>query len=397
MRRTVRLVVARSRRPHRAARHQERRALHRLRAVRGSAGDLQPRRVLRVPVALRRVRPAGGRSDGVRHRRCSRRTRRRSARLPATPPRRSIRTTRRRWPPRSSAWRRTRTCAAIDRERGLQRARSVLVGADRAGDAGRLPTRRRASRRSPPSTPPVDEPPSTRADVPVSTSRCRGARRVRRSIGRHAPRLAFDRLAPDVRRARGRRGVSAAAQADASPAVALDSVRASACWRSAAAPARTRNFSRRLGVRVVACDPSEEMVSRTRRRLEAAGFGDRVGILSCGLQDLPQFLDALDHAEGFDAIVSNFGALNCAPSLDPLGAIGRRHLRAGGAMAIGLMGRACCGRRLYFIATRRSRQGVAPSRPDAPRAGRRHRRADVLPPDERRRRVARRRPSLGTR
>jgi hypothetical protein len=46
------------------------------------------------------------------------------------------------------------------------------------------------------------------------------------------------------------------------------------------------------------------------------------GILSCGLQDLPQFLDALDHAEGFDAIVSNFGALNCAPSLDALGVIG---------------------------------------------------------------------------
>ena len=47
-----------------------RRALHRLRAVRGSAGDLQPRRVLRVPVAVRRLRPAGRRSDGVRARRC---------------------------------------------------------------------------------------------------------------------------------------------------------------------------------------------------------------------------------------------------------------------------------------------------------------------------------------
>src|ERR1051325_10490770 len=80
----------------------------------------------------------------------------------------------------------------------------------------------------------------------------------------------------------------------------------------------------KLGVRVVACDPSEEMLSRTRRRLETAGVGDRVGILSCGLQDVPQFLDALDHEEGFDAIVSNFGALNCAPTLDALGVIGVR-------------------------------------------------------------------------
>jgi ubiquinone/menaquinone biosynthesis C-methylase UbiE len=109
-------------------------------------------------------------------------------------------------------------------------------------------------------------------------------------------------------------------------------------------------FLARLGARVVACDPSEEMLSRTKRRVANAGVGDRVSILSCGLQDVPQFLDALDHAEGFDAVVSNFGALNCAPSLAALGVIGRRHLRAGGAMAIGLMGRTCLWEMLYFAA-----------------------------------------------
>jgi SAM-dependent methyltransferase len=109
-------------------------------------------------------------------------------------------------------------------------------------------------------------------------------------------------------------------------------------------------FLAKLGARVVACDPSEEMLSRTKRRLAHAGVGDRAGILSCGLQDLPQFLRALDHSEGFDAVVSNFGALNCAPSLDALGVIGRDHLRAGGAMAIGLMGRSCLWETLYFAA-----------------------------------------------
>jgi SAM-dependent methyltransferase len=116
-----------------------------------------------------------------------------------------------------------------------------------------------------------------------------------------------------------------------------------------------------IGARVVACDPSEEMLSRTRRRLETAGLGDRAGILSCGLQDLPQFLDALDHAEGFDAVVSNFGALNCASSLDPLAVIGGRHLRAGGAMAIGLIGRTCLWETVYFTA-----------RGDRAKASRRH-------------------------
>lgn len=109
-------------------------------------------------------------------------------------------------------------------------------------------------------------------------------------------------------------------------------------------------FLAKLGARVVACDPSEEMLSRTKRRLANAGVGDRAGVLSCGLQDLPQFLAALDHSEGFDAVVSNFGALNCAPSLDALGVIGRHHLRAGGAMAIGLIGRTCLWETLYFIA-----------------------------------------------
>jgi len=122
-------------------------------------------------------------------------------------------------------------------------------------------------------------------------------------------------------------------------------------------------FLAKLGARVVACDPSEEMLSRTKRRLETAGAGDRVSILSCGLQDVPQFLDALDHSEGFDAIVSNFGALNCAPTLDALGVIGDRHLRPGGAMAIGLMGRSCLWETLYFALrgdrARASRRRVA--------------------------------------
>lgn len=105
-----------------------------------------------------------------------------------------------------------------------------------------------------------------------------------------------------------------------------------------------------MGARVVACDPSDEMLSRTRRRIAAAGAGDRVGLLSCGLQELPQFLDALDHAEGFDAVVSNFGALNCVPALDALGVVARRHLRPGGAVILGLIGRACVWESLYFTA-----------------------------------------------
>lgn len=109
-------------------------------------------------------------------------------------------------------------------------------------------------------------------------------------------------------------------------------------------------FLATLGARVVACDPSEEMLAVTRRKLAHAGIGHRVSILACDLDELPRFLDVLDGAEGFDAVVSNFGALNCAPTLAPLGAVGRRHVRAGGALAIGLIGRSCLWERIYFTA-----------------------------------------------
>jgi len=116
-------------------------------------------------------------------------------------------------------------------------------------------------------------------------------------------------------------------------------------------------FLAERGVRVVACDPSEEMVSRSLRRLAHAGCGNSATVLPCGVQDLASFLDALPHPAGdagaFDGIVSNFGALNCVESLAPLGALARRYLKPAGIMLLGLMGRLCALEALYFTATRR--------------------------------------------
>jgi ubiquinone/menaquinone biosynthesis C-methylase UbiE len=114
-------------------------------------------------------------------------------------------------------------------------------------------------------------------------------------------------------------------------------------------------FMASQGLHVVACDPSEEMVSRSLRRLAHEGVGERVTVLPCGLHDLASFLDALAEPGGFDGIVSNFGALNCVEHLAPLGALARRYLRSGGVMMLGLMGRVCAVEALYFTATRRVR------------------------------------------
>lgn len=116
------------------------------------------------------------------------------------------------------------------------------------------------------------------------------------------------------------------------------------------------HFLASRGVRVVACDPSEAMVSRSLRRLASHKLDDRAIVLPCGLHNTASYLDALDDARGFDGIVSNFGALNCAADLSPLHDLVDRFLRPGGAVILGLMGRFCATEELYFTATGRRGQ-----------------------------------------
>jgi ubiquinone/menaquinone biosynthesis C-methylase UbiE len=123
---------------------------------------------------------------------------------------------------------------------------------------------------------------------------------------------------------------------------------------------------------VVACDPSEEMVTRTLRRLAQRGLNGHVTVMPCGLQDLQAYLDALVPQDPFDGIVSNFGALNCVEHLAPLGALVRRHLRRGGVMVLGLMTRVCALEAAYFALTGRSQlaaRRLAPGAVAVPVAG----------------------------
>jgi SAM-dependent methyltransferase len=106
---------------------------------------------------------------------------------------------------------------------------------------------------------------------------------------------------------------------------------------------------------VVACDPSEEMVTRCMRRLAHEGLSAHATVMPCGLQDLQSYLDALAPHEPFDGIVSNFGALNCVRHLAPLAALVRRHLRPGGVVLLGVMTRVCALESTYFVLTRRAR------------------------------------------
>ena len=107
------------------------------------------------------------------------------------------------------------------------------------------------------------------------------------------------------------------------------------------------------GVRVVACDASEEMVGRTLRRLSREGLDRQATVLPCGVEDLESYLGALSLDGTFDGIISNFGVLNCVEHLAPLTALVRRHLVPGGHVLLNLMTRVCALEAAYFTATRR--------------------------------------------
>lgn len=114
-------------------------------------------------------------------------------------------------------------------------------------------------------------------------------------------------------------------------------------------------FLAESGMDVLACDPSPEMQSRTWRRASLAGVAERVRVLDCGLETLPSLLEAIDGPR-FDAVVSNFGALNCVPSLDALAVVADRYLRAGGSMLLTLIGRSCAWELAYLALTGRRQQ-----------------------------------------
>ena len=111
-------------------------------------------------------------------------------------------------------------------------------------------------------------------------------------------------------------------------------------------------FLGRLGAHVLACDASAAMTAITERRVAEAGLTRTARVLHCGVESIGAYLDVLAEAR-FDAIVSNFGALNCVASLNPLGELAGTWLRPGGTLLLGLLGRTCAWEHAYFLLARR--------------------------------------------
>jgi SAM-dependent methyltransferase len=70
----------------------------------------------------------------------------------------------------------------------------------------------------------------------------------------------------------------------------------------------------RSGVRVVATDPSSQMLELARRKSLVAGCQDQIEFRNVGMQDIGSFAEG----ELFDGVLSNFGAVNCVEDLPAL-------------------------------------------------------------------------------
>ena len=88
------------------------------------------------------------------------------------------------------------------------------------------------------------------------------------------------------------------------------------------------------GMRVIALDASRGMVEQARAKAAASGLGDRIEVHELAIERL----DALPSGPPFDAVLSNFGALNCVDDLAALARAVARRVRPGARMALCVMG-----------------------------------------------------------
>jgi SAM-dependent methyltransferase len=92
----------------------------------------------------------------------------------------------------------------------------------------------------------------------------------------------------------------------------------------------------RAGYRVTAIDSSAAMVREAQSRIAHAGLGERVRVHHLGIHELDRLPPGT-----FDVACSNFGPLNCVPSLDQAARSIWQRLRPGGVLIASVIGRIC--------------------------------------------------------
>lgn len=107
-------------------------------------------------------------------------------------------------------------------------------------------------------------------------------------------------------------------------------------------------FFAQRGYHVVAAEPSAEMLNIAREKVARAGFEQRIEFVQLGVERLPNMIEHYGRAS-FDAIFSNFGALNCTRDVLGFAKCGLQLLRPHGKMLVNIMPPLCPWEVVYYF------------------------------------------------
>jgi SAM-dependent methyltransferase len=104
-------------------------------------------------------------------------------------------------------------------------------------------------------------------------------------------------------------------------------------------------FLSRMGMRVLACDASENMIAVALRRKASEAPESAVQFKHVATEDL----SSLKHSELFDGVLSNFGGLNCVADLPGLARALSTLVKPGGSVLLSLCARFCLWEMVWFV------------------------------------------------
>jgi ubiquinone/menaquinone biosynthesis C-methylase UbiE len=107
-------------------------------------------------------------------------------------------------------------------------------------------------------------------------------------------------------------------------------------------------FFARRGHRVVAVEPSPEMLAVANEKIAQAGFSNNVAFRAGGVESTKELIQH-HGAASFDGIFSNFGALNCVQDLRHFARDAAVLLPPGGKMLLNVMPPICPWEIFYFL------------------------------------------------
>lgn len=114
-------------------------------------------------------------------------------------------------------------------------------------------------------------------------------------------------------------------------------------------------FFAQRGHRVVAVDPSADMLAVTRQKIALAGFSHAVELVQSSAEHLNEVIERYGKAS-FEGLFSNFGALNCVADLRRFARNAALLLRPGGRVLISIMPSVCPWEMCYFLLRIRPRE-----------------------------------------